>query len=175
MVLRAYGVGTVKVGHGAIAGTAGRTTTGPGLAGSAGTSGGAAAGGSNRPVYSNAEGMMIGTPWTPLDQNTREMSRLTAAMQRYFRDDSIDLYAQTGWVSALLLEHALRQMGTTITRQNLINTLNTKFANWNTQFGRVDSFSSPVHDGPLESALIAVQGAGTADWRLVTVHDAING
>jgi hypothetical protein len=74
-----------------------------------------------------------------------------------------------------MLEHALRQMGSTITRQNLIDTLNTKFVNWNTQFGPVENFSSSVHDGPLESALMAVQGAGTANWRLVTVHDAING
>ena len=125
--------------------------------------------------YSNAEGMMIGTPWTPLDQGTPEMSRFEGAMHRYFPDDRIDLYAQTGWISALLLEHALRQMGSDITRQNLITTLNTKFVNWNTQFGPVESYSPSVHDGPLESALMAVQGAGTANWRLVTVHDAING
>ncbi len=125
--------------------------------------------------YSNAEGMMIGTPWTPLDQSTPEMARFTSAMHRYFPDDRIDLYAQTGWISALMLEHALRQMGNTITRQNLIDTLNTKFVNWNTQFGPVENYSSSVHDGPFESALMAVQGAGTSAWRLVTVHNAING
>lgn len=125
--------------------------------------------------YGNAEGMMIGTPWTPLDQSTPEMARFTAAMHRYFPDDRIDLYAQTGWISALMLEHALRQMGTTITRQNLIDTLNTKFVNWNTQFGPVENFSTSVHDGPFENALMAVQGAGSADWRLVTVHNAIKG
>ncbi|MBJ7609280.1 MAG: hypothetical protein JF887_07595 [Candidatus Dormibacteraeota bacterium] len=32
-----------------------------------------------------------------------------------------------------------------------------------------------VHNGPLENALMAVQGAGSANWRLVTVHDASNG
>ncbi len=125
--------------------------------------------------YSNAAGMMIGTPWTPLDQGTPEMARFTSAMHRYFPDDRIDLYAQTGWISALVLEHALRQMGTTITRQNLINTLNTKFVHWNTQFGPVENYSPSVHDGPFESALMAVQGAGTPNWRLVTVHNAING
>ncbi|MDQ6857246.1 MAG: ABC transporter substrate-binding protein [Candidatus Dormibacteraeota bacterium] len=125
--------------------------------------------------YSNAQGMMIGTPWIPLDHGTAEMSRFTTAMHRYFPDDRIDLYAQTGWISALMLEHALRQMGTTITRQNLIDTLNTKFRNWNTQFGPVENFSPTVHNGPFESALMAVQGAGTSDWRLVTVHEAING
>lgn len=125
--------------------------------------------------YSNAEGMMIGTPWIPLDHSSAEMARFSRAMQRYFPDDRIDLYAQTGWISALMLEHALRQMGTNITRQNLIDTMNTKFVSWNTQFGPVESFSTSMHAAPIESALMAVQGAGTANWRLVTVHDAING
>jgi ABC-type branched-subunit amino acid transport system substrate-binding protein len=125
--------------------------------------------------YSNAEGMMIGTPWIPLDHSTPEMARFAAAMHRYFPDDRVDLYAQTGWISALVLEHALRQMGSTITRQALIDTLNTKFVNWNTQFGPVENYSTSVHDGPFESALMAVQGAGTPNWRLVTVHEAING
>ncbi len=80
-----------------------------------------------------------------------------------------------GWISALVLEHALRQMGSNITRQNLIDTLNTKFKSWNTQVGPVENFSPSVHDEPFESALMAVHGAGTAHWRLVTVHGAING
>jgi hypothetical protein len=66
-------------------------------------------------------------------------------------------------------------MGNTITRQNLITTLNTKFQNWNTQFGPVENYSPQLHNGPLESALMAVKGAGAADWRLVTVHSAISG
>jgi ABC-type branched-subunit amino acid transport system substrate-binding protein len=125
--------------------------------------------------YSNAEAMMIGTPWTPLDQTSAEMARFGAAMHRYFPDDRLDLYAQTGWISALLLEHTLRLMGNTITRQNLIDTLNNRVHNWDTQFGPVENYSAQVHSGPLESALMAVQGAGTANWRLVTVHNAING
>lgn len=125
--------------------------------------------------YPNAEGMMIGTPWTPLDQSTPEMARFTAAMHRYFPDDRIDLYAQTGWISALVLEHALRLMGNDITRANLIDTLDNDIHGWNTQFGPVENYTPQVHNGPLESALMAVQGAGTADWRLVTVHDAISG
>lgn len=114
-------------------------------------------------------------PWIPLDHTPTEMARFTSAMQRYFPDDRIDLYAQTGWISALMLEHALRQMGTNISRQNLIDTMNSKFVNWNTQFGPVENFSTSVHAGPFESALMAVQGAASANWRLVTVHDAING
>ncbi len=126
-------------------------------------------------AYTNAEGMMIGTPWTPLDQSTPEMNRFTAAMHRYYPDDRVDLYAQTGWISALVLEHALRLMGGNITRQNLIDTLNGKVHGWDTQFGPVENYTAQLHNGPLESALMAVQGAGTAGWRLVTVHNAING
>jgi hypothetical protein len=119
--------------------------------------------------------MMIGTPWTPLDQSTAEMARFEGAMHRYFPDDRIDLYAQTGWASALVLQHALQLMGHTITRQNLIGTLNTRVRGWHTQFGPVETYTTHVHNGPLESALMAVQGAGTADWRLVTVQTAIRG
>jgi ABC-type branched-subunit amino acid transport system substrate-binding protein len=126
-------------------------------------------------AYSNAEGMMIDTPWIPLDQSSPEMARFTSAMHRYFPDDRIDLYAQTGWISALVLEHALHLMGTDITRANLINTLNNGIHGWDTQFGPVESYSPQVHNGPLESALMAVKGAGSAGWRLVTVHGAING
>lgn len=125
--------------------------------------------------YSNAEGMMIGTPWIPLDQGSPEMARFTGAMHRYFPDDRVDLYAQTGWISALILEHALHLMGTDISRANLINTLNNGIHGWNTQFGPVENYSPQVHNGPLESALMAVTGAGGANWRLVTVHSAING
>ena len=39
VALRAYGVGTVRLGHAAIAGTTATTTTGPGSAGSSGKSG----------------------------------------------------------------------------------------------------------------------------------------
>ena len=101
--------------------------------------------------------------------------RFTAAMHRYYPDDRVDLYAQTGWISALVLEHALRLMGGNITRQNLIDTLNGKVHGWDTQFGPVENYTAQLHNGPLESALMAVQGAGTAGWRLVTVHNAING
>ena len=126
-------------------------------------------------AYQNANGMMIGTPWTPLDQSTPEMARFENAMATYFPDDRIDLYAQTGWASALMLEHALRLMGTTITRANLINTLDSKVVNWNTQFGPTITFTSSDHHGNFESALMQVVNAGTADWKLVTVHNAING
>ncbi|HSP64811.1 MAG TPA: hypothetical protein VLO10_01345 [Candidatus Deferrimicrobium sp.] len=40
-------------------------------------------------------------------------------------------------------------MGTTITWQNLIDTLNAKFRGWNTQFGPVENFSPSMHNGPL--------------------------
>ncbi|MHB8717335.1 MAG: ABC transporter substrate-binding protein [Candidatus Dormibacteria bacterium] len=126
-------------------------------------------------AYQNANGMMIGTPWTPLDQTTPEMARFEHAMATYFPDDRIDLYAQTGWASALLFEHALRLMGNDISRANLIATLNTKVVDWNTQFGPTITFSSSVHHGNFESALMQVVDAGTSGWRLVTVHDAING
>lgn len=126
-------------------------------------------------AYGNAEGMMIGTPWTPLDRSTPEMSRFVAAMHRYYPDDRIDLYAQTGWVSALLMEHAIRLMGNDISRQNLVDTLNNKVHGWDTQFGPVETYSAQLHNGPLESALMAVQGAGSAGWRMITVHEAING
>jgi hypothetical protein len=102
------------------------------------------------------------------------MSRFTAATQRCFPDDRIDLCAQTGWISAPpgarpaadghhdhaagSHQHAEQQV------RQLEHTVRT-----------VENFSTPVHDGPLESALMPVQGVGTADWRLVTVHEAING
>ena len=125
--------------------------------------------------YPNANGMMIGTPWTPLDQSTPEMSRFEHAMATYFPDDRIDLYAQTGWASALMFEHALRLMGNTITRDNLIATLNTKVVSWNTQFGPTITFSPSDHHGNFESALMQVVNAGSEEWKLVTVHNAING
>ncbi len=57
VALRAYGVGTVRVGHSAIAGTSGSTTTGPGSAGSSGTSG-SGGGGGNRPVVQGGAGKL---------------------------------------------------------------------------------------------------------------------
>jgi hypothetical protein len=51
----------------------------------------------------------------------------------------------------------------------------TRVRGWDTQFGPVENYTTQVHNGPLESALMAAQGAGTPDWRLVTVHNAIRG
>jgi branched-chain amino acid transport system substrate-binding protein len=124
--------------------------------------------------YSNANGMYIGTPWTPLDQDTPGMQRLHAAMATYFPDDRVDLYAQTAWVSCLMFEYALTQMGSDVTETNLIKTMNS-IQGWDTGMGPVISFSTTNHVGPLESALMQLQGAGTPKWRLVTAHAAING
>lgn len=124
--------------------------------------------------YANANGMYIGTPWTPLDQNTPGMARLRQAMQTYFPDDTIDLYAQTAWISCLIMEHALDLMGSNVTQANLINTLNS-IHGWDSGMGPVENFSPSNHIGPLESALMQLQGAGTSGWRLVTVHGAISG
>jgi ABC-type branched-subunit amino acid transport system substrate-binding protein len=44
--------------------------------------------------YSNAEGMMIGTPWTPLDQSTAEMARF-AATSTPRRDGSAPSFSST--------------------------------------------------------------------------------
>ena len=123
--------------------------------------------------YANANGMYIGTPWTPLDQNTPGMQRLEQAMATYYPNDKIDLYAQTAWVSCLLMEHALQQMGSNITEGNLLNVLDS--LRWDTGLGPVEDFSAANHVGPFESALMQLQGAGTSDWRLVTVHGAISG
>ncbi|MFN2581634.1 MAG: ABC transporter substrate-binding protein [Candidatus Dormibacteria bacterium] len=123
--------------------------------------------------YANANGMFIGTPWTPLDQNTAGMQRLNQAMATYFPNDKVDLYAQTAWVSCLIMEHELQQMGKNVTQANLINALNST-RGWDSGLGPVD-FSPPGHTGPFESALMQLQGAGTPGWKLVTVHGAING
>ena len=124
--------------------------------------------------YANADGMYIGTPWTPLDQNTAGMQRLERAMATYFPDDKLDLYAQTAWISCLIMEHALEQMGRNVTQANLISTLD-GIRGWDTGLGPVESFSPTNHVGPLESALMQLQGAGTSAWRLVTAHSAISG
>jgi eukaryotic-like serine/threonine-protein kinase len=124
--------------------------------------------------YANANGMYIGTPWTPLDQNTPGMQRLEQAMATYFPNDKIDLYAQTAWLSCLIFEHALELMGRNVTEANLISVLN-NLRGWNTGLGPVESFSPSNHIGPFESALMQLQGAGTNAWRLVTVHNAISG
>lgn len=124
--------------------------------------------------YANANGMYIGTPWTPLDQNTPGMQRLRAAMSTYFPDDTVDLYAQTAWISCLIFEHALELMGSNVTQANLINTLNS-IRGWDSGLGPVENYSPTNHVGPLESALMQLQGAGTSGWKLVTVHGAISG
>ena len=124
--------------------------------------------------YANANGMYIGTPWTPLDQNTPGMARLRQAMSTYYPDDTIDLYAQTAWISCLILEHALELMGSNVTQANLINTLN-NLRGWDSGFGPVENFTPSNHVGPLENALLQLQGAGSPAWRLVTVHGAITG
>jgi ABC-type branched-subunit amino acid transport system substrate-binding protein len=61
--------------------------------------------------HTSAEGMMVDSPWTPLDQNTPGMQRLAQTLQTYYPDDKVDLYAQTGWANCLLFEHALQLMG----------------------------------------------------------------
>jgi ABC-type branched-subunit amino acid transport system substrate-binding protein len=118
--------------------------------------------------------MYIGTPWTPLDQNTAGMQRLERAMATYFPNDKVDLYAQTAWVSCLIMEHALELMGRNVTQANLISTLDA-LRGWDTGLGPVESFSPSNHVGPFESALMQLQGAGTDGWRLVTAHPAITG
>jgi len=122
--------------------------------------------------YSSANGMYIGTPWTPLDQNTAGMQRLQQAMATYFPGVRVDLYAQTAWISCLLMEHAIQQMGHNITEANLITTLNS-IHGWDSGLGPVESYSASSHVGPYENSLMQLQGAGSSGWRLVTVHGAI--
>ncbi|MBV8194545.1 MAG: ABC transporter substrate-binding protein [Candidatus Dormibacteraeota bacterium] len=124
--------------------------------------------------YPNANGMYIGTPWTPLDQNTPGMQRLEQAMSTYYPGDRVDLYAQTAWVSCLIMEHALELMGKNVSQANLLSTLD-GIHGWDTGLGPVENYSPGNHIGPLESALMQLQGAGTDSWRLATVHQAING
>jgi ABC-type branched-subunit amino acid transport system substrate-binding protein len=123
--------------------------------------------------YSNANGMYIGTPWTPLDQSTPGMQSLEQAMATYFPGTRVDLYAQTAWISCLIFQHALEMMGHNLSEANLISTLNS-INGWNTGLGPTESYSATNHVGPFESSLMQLQGAGTADWRLVTVHGPIS-
>lgn len=123
-------------------------------------------------AYRNATGMMVDTPWTPLDQNTPGMQRLTQTLQTYYPDDTVDLYAQTGWVNCLLFEHALQLMGNEVSKQNLIDTLN-GIHNWDTGLGEVLNYSPSNHVGTVENSLMAVQDAGTPNWHFVTLHGPI--
>lgn len=75
----------------------------------------------------------------------------------------------------LILEHALRLMGNDITRAQTSSTRSTPRCMVGTRNSAQWNYSPQVHNGPLENAPMAVQGAGSANWRLVTVHDAING
>lgn len=122
--------------------------------------------------HPNANGMMIGTPWTPLDQNTPGMQRLTQTLQTYYPDDKVDLYAQTGWANCLLFEHALQLMGNNVTKQNLIDTLNS-IHNWDTGLGEVLNYSPTNHIGTVENSLMGLQGAGTPNWHFVTLHGQV--
>jgi ABC-type branched-subunit amino acid transport system substrate-binding protein len=122
--------------------------------------------------YSNANGMLIGTPWTPLDQSTPGMQQLTQAMATYFPGVSVDLYAQTAWISCLIFQHALELMGHNISEANLIATLNS-IQGWDTGLGPVENYSATNHVGPYESSLMQLEDAGTANWHLVTVHGPI--
>lgn len=121
--------------------------------------------------YPNAAGMMIGSPWTPLDQNTPGMQRLTTTYQTYYPDEKVDLYAQTSWSYCLLFEHALQLMGANVTKQNLIDTLNA-IHNWDTGIGPVVSYSPGQHDGDVENSLMQLKDPGD-NWQLVTLHGPI--
>jgi hypothetical protein len=116
--------------------------------------------------------MTIGTPWTPLDQNTPGMKRLTDTLHAYYPDDRVDLYAQTGWANCLLFEHALQLMGANVNKQNLIDTLNA-IRNWDTGLGEVLNYSPQNHVGTPENSLMELRGAGTANWQLVGIKPAI--
>jgi ABC-type branched-subunit amino acid transport system substrate-binding protein len=118
--------------------------------------------------YGNAAGMMIGTPWTPLDQtNTPGMQRLISTYQTYYPDEKVDLYAQTSWSYCLLFEHALQLLGNNVTKQNLVDTLN-RLHNWDTGIGPVVSYSPSQHDGDVKNWLMQLEDPGD-NWRLVTV------
>ena len=121
--------------------------------------------------YANAAGMMIGTPWTPLDQDTAGMRRLTSTYQTYYPDEKIDLYAQTSWSYCLLFEHALQLMGSNVTKQNLIDTLNS-IQRWDTGIGPVVSYSPSNHVGDVENSLMQLKDPGD-NWHLATLHSAI--
>ena len=122
--------------------------------------------------YPNAAGMMIGTPFTPLDQtSTAGMQRLTTTYQTYYPDEKIDLYAQVSWSYCMLFEHALQLMGANVSKQNLIDTLNA-IHNWDTSIGPVVTYSPSNHDGDVENALMQLQDPGD-NWHFVTVHGPI--
>jgi branched-chain amino acid transport system substrate-binding protein len=121
--------------------------------------------------YANAAGMMIGTPWTPLDQNTPGMQRLTSTYQTYYPDEKIDLYAQTSWSYCLLFEHAVQLMGNRVTKQNLVDTLNA-IHNWDTGIGPTVSYSPSQHVGDVENSLMQLQDPGD-NWHLATLHGPI--
>lgn len=123
--------------------------------------------------FSNANGMLIGTPWTPLDASSAGMQRFRSAMQRYFPDDRIDLYAETGWMGCLLIEHAISLMGNNPSRAHLLQIMNSGFKNWDTGMGPVENFSASNHEGPFESALMKLENAGSESWHLVTAHSAV--
>lgn len=123
--------------------------------------------------YANAEGMLIGTPWTPLDQATPGMQRLTSVLQTYYPDDRVDIYAQTGWIGCLILEHAIELMGQNgISRERLQQTLNA-LRSWDTGLGPTVSYSASQHVGDVESSLMALHGAGGGGWHLDRVHGPI--
>jgi len=122
--------------------------------------------------YANAAGMMIGTPWTPLDQTgTPGMQRLTNTYQTYYPDEKVDLYAQTSWSYCLLFEHAVELMGRNVTKQNLVDTLNA-IHNWDTGIGPVVSYSPSQHVGDVENSLMQLKDPGD-NWQLVTLHGPI--
>jgi branched-chain amino acid transport system substrate-binding protein len=122
--------------------------------------------------YPNAAGMMIGTPFTPLDQTgTPGMQRLISTYQAYYPDEKVDLYSQVSWSYCLLFEHALQLMGANVTKQNLIDTLNA-IHNWDTGMGTVVNYSPTHHDGDVENSLMKLQDPGD-NWKLVTVHGPI--
>jgi len=122
--------------------------------------------------YPNAAGMMIGTPFTPLDQTgTPGMQRLISTVQTYYPDEKIDLYSQVSWSYCLIFEHALQLMGGNVTKQNLIDTLNA-IHNWDTGMGPTVSYSPTQHDGDVENSLMKLKDPGDS-WQLVTVHGPI--
>jgi ABC-type branched-subunit amino acid transport system substrate-binding protein len=123
-------------------------------------------------AHPSGEGMFQGTPWTPTDQNTPGMQRLSSTLTAYYPDDKVDLYAQTGWGNCLLFEHAIQLMGNSVSKQNLINTLNS-INNWDTGLGERLNYSPSYHIGTVESSLLQLRNAGTANWKLVGVKSAI--
>ena len=123
--------------------------------------------------HTSAEGMMVDSPWTPLDQNTPGMQRLAQTLQTYYPDDKVDLYAQTGWANCLLFEHALQLMGpSNVNQQNLIDTLNS-IHGWDTGLGETLDYSPSHHTGRIEASLLQLKEAGTDNWHLVGIKGPI--